>query len=237
MIRGAQSLAEQTARQRRGGLTTLARLGGEAMTAPARAGFRKRFEQQALELATAQGRTLSPRQLDETATALLRAHMAMMTERRMQKRYEIDATERCGDRHDRFRQHPQSEPHSVEELMAEAEQKALGDDARDRIAIQRVAEPVRLCIGCWLEMWPTEAFPAAASSTLCLRHLESYRLTMMSDQPSDGVGHDTQTEVTTRRGAAPPKQSRQKQRQTRRAPVLEHERSRDLNHRSVHQSH
>lgn len=247
MIRGVQSLAEQTARQRRGGLTTLARLGGDAMTAPARAGFRKRFEREALELAATQGRTLNQRQLDEATTALLRAHMALMTERRLKKRYELAE--------ERKRQFPNFDKNfgntfdSVEDLMADAERKALGDDPADTRAIRRVVEPVRLCVGCWVELCAGEAFPAEASSTLCARHLENYRLTMTGTmtgtmaqaQPFEVSTHDTQNEVTKTkrtRGATPPKQAnKQPKPQTRRAPVLEHERSRDLNHRSLHQSH
>lgn len=160
MLRGALSRAEQTARQRRGGLTTLARLGGEAMTAPARTAFRKRFEREALEYAAAHGQTLTPQQLDQATTARLEAHMALMTEARLRKRRERRELE------------PSEQPKPTAKISPWEPRASQRTGAGTTPAI--VVRPIQLCVGCWIELCPDSPFPTKATSILCARHLEAY---------------------------------------------------------------
>lgn len=222
MMRGVTDPAMGRIRATRGGLSTLARRGGEAMAATARVGFRKRFEREALKQAEAQGRTLTPQQLDEAANALLRAHMLMMVEKRLEKRYAEAREDNLAVPELRLASRPGLAPDasmpdvSIDELMAEAERKVASDDPRDVRALQRVAQPLRLCIGCWLEMCPGEPFPSSASSILCPTHLSSY---MEMAAPA--------------MAASPPVVVKPK---TRNAPRRQPERARGLNHRPLHES-
>lgn len=167
MLRGALSRAEQRARQRRGGLTTLARLGGEAMTAPARAGFRKRFEREALEYAAAHGQTLTPKQLDEATTARLEAHMAMMTEARVKKHYERRELDQADQRNEQPKPVAKISPW---EPAANRASRRVGGAGAPAIAVR----PLQLCVGCWIELCPDSPFPTEATSILCARHLAAY---------------------------------------------------------------
>lgn len=232
MIRGVRSLAEQRARQQRGGLVTRARLGGEAMTAPARAGFRARFEREALEQAARHGRRLSPAQLAESADALMRAHMAKMTAARLAKRSQRQADQQFSS--DEF---PNFQLAEITEIMAAARRKAQRDSRQDRVVIEQIAQPMRLCVGCWVDMCPERPFPAEASSMLCAEHLATYTNQIVSqssctiqdmDAPSVAGGESPRATVS-----STPRQSKTAKQKTRRAPVLPHERSRNLDHQPV----
>lgn len=165
MMRGVNSPAEQRQRQRRGGLTTLARVGGQAMTEPARAGFRARFEREALEYAAAHGQTLTTKQLAEATDARLQAHMSRMAEARLKKAAE------------RKRRATRAEQAPSQPMTAQARRSATP------VTPAVVVRPVRLCVGCWLEMLPGEPFPAETSSILCARHLETYVSAATTAQP------------------------------------------------------
>ena len=213
LMSGTTSREESRARQRRGGLTTLARLGGEQMTAPMRAGFRARFEREALELATKRGERLSAKQLDERVTALMRAHMAKMTEARMVKQAERRSRGepvRGGGRSG-----------GIDRLMADAQRRAVAEPITTA-AIQRIVEPVKLCVGCWLEMCVDEPFPSEATSTLCARHLAAY-----TERPVLYRASSTVIPYTGNRAV-----SLQSRRNTKSAPVPL-ERSRNLNQAAV----
>lgn len=196
MLRGVLSRSEQTARQRRGGLTTLARLGGEAMTAPARAGFRKRFEREALEYAAAHGQTLTPQQLDQATTARLEAHMALMTEARVKKHYEHRE-------HDRLDRSEQAHPAAKVSPWEPRTSRRAGGAAPPTSMVR----PLNLCVGCWIELCPDSPFPTDATSILCARHLAAY--TAAAGAPSAAEASSSATTP------APAQPARQPQRHPR----------------------
>lgn len=182
LLRGTRTRAEQRARQRRGGLTTLARLGGEAMTTPARAGFRKRFEREALEYAAAHGQTLTPQQLDQATTARLEAHMALMTEARLRKHYERRELERS----------EQPKPAAKISPISPWERRAsrrAGAGTTPAIVVL----PLNLCVGCWIELCPDSPFPTEATSILCAQHLAAYTAAAGAPPaaPAAGASADT----------------------------------------------
>lgn len=67
--------AAQRAWGRIGGLVRASRYSADEMLAPARAGFRARFEREVAEAAALRGETLSAAELKVRADRLVRAHM------------------------------------------------------------------------------------------------------------------------------------------------------------------